>query len=154
MLEELSGGLNIAVINFLMVFLVLGGLAGVLVALKKLLQFWEKPAQETTPEPTVVLPEPEPSSQENLMKSHIAVILAAIQEFIGLPPGSFRIDKIEPIQKVNVPTQPHIAAIAAAIHEFTSMPQGSFRIVGIRHVGTANVWKIAGRLELMGLEVD
>jgi hypothetical protein len=89
-------------------------------------------------------------------KPLIAVILTALQEFTTLPPGSFRIDHIEPIgEVVNVQTQAHIAAISAAIHEFTSMPMGSFRIVGIKPVGTIiNTWKMAGRLELMGLEID
>jgi hypothetical protein len=50
--------------------------------------------------------------------------------------------------------QSHIAAIAAAIHEFTSMPKGSFRIVGIRPVGTPSAWKMAGRFELIGLDID
>ena len=154
MLEGLSRGFIVAVTNFLTVFLVLGGLAGVLVALRKIVESFEKPAQETMPEPPIVSPEPETSSQEDQMEPHIVAILAAIQESTGLPLGTFQIDMIEPVQEVLVSAQPHIAAIAAAIHEFTSMPQGSLRIVGIKHVGTANAWKMAGRLELMGLDID
>ena len=154
MLEGFSEGLIVAVANFLLVFLILAGLAGVLVALRKVVLFLEKPAQETTPEPPVISHETEPSPQEDQIQSHIVAILAAIQEFTGLPLGTFQIDMIEPIQEVLVSAQPHIAAIAAAIHEFTSMPQGSLRIVGIKHVGTANAWKMAGRLELMGLDID
>ena len=93
------------------------------------------------------------SRQADQTASHIAAIVAALQEFTGLPPGSFQVNTIEPIERV-IPPKAHIAAIAAAIHEFTSMPMESFRIVGIKPVGTVNVWKIAGRLELMGLEVD
>ncbi len=154
MLEGLSGGLIVAVVNFLMVFLILGGLAGTLVALRKVVQFLEKPTQEMKSESTVITPEPEPLSQENQIKTHIAVIIAAIQEFTGLSPGSFRIDKIEPIEKALIAPQLHIAAIAAALHEFTSMPQGAFRIVGIKPIETANAWKMAGRFELMGLDID
>jgi len=154
MLEGLSEGLIVAVTNFLLVFLILGGLAGVLVALRKVALFLEKPAQETAPEPAVVSHKTEPSPQEDQIQSHIVAILAAIQKFTGWPLGSFQIDTIESIQDVPVPAQPHIAAVAAAIHEFTSMPQGTLRIVGIKYLGPANAWKMAGRLELMGLDID
>jgi hypothetical protein len=154
MLEGLSEGFIIAVANFLLVFLILGGLAGVLVALRKVVLFLERPAQETTPEPAIVSHEAELSPQEDQIPSHIVAILAAIQDFTGWQLGSFQIDTIESIQDVPVPAQPHIAAIAAAIHESTSMPQRTLRIVGIRHVGPANAWKMAGRLELMGLDID
>jgi Na+-transporting methylmalonyl-CoA/oxaloacetate decarboxylase gamma subunit len=154
MLEGLSEGFIVAVANFLLVFLILGGLAGILVALRKVVLFLEKPVRKTTPEPAVVPTEPEPSSQEDQTQPHIVAILAAIHEFTGWPLGSFQIDTIESIQDVPVPAQSHIAAIAAAIHEFTSMPQGALRIVGIRHIGPANAWKMAGRLELMGLDID
>jgi hypothetical protein len=48
----------------------------------------------------------------------------------------------------------HIAAIAVAIHEFTSIPMGSFRITGVKPLGSVNTWKMAGRLELMGIDID
>jgi hypothetical protein len=161
MLEELLEALIVAAGNFVMVFLVLGGLAGAIVGLKRLVQFWERERSKTTPDPRVRLetasesrkrsPEPE-QPQKNQTESHIVAILAAIEEFTGLPLGSFQIDTIEPLEKV--PVSPHIAVIAAAIHEFTSMPQGAFRIVGIKHLGTVDIWKMAGRLELMGFDVD
>jgi hypothetical protein len=154
MLEGLSRGFIVAITNFLMVFLVLGGLAGVLVALRKIVEFFGKRSQKPTPEPPTVSAKPEPLSQDDQMEPHLVAILAAIQEFTGLPLGTFQIDMIESVQGVSVSAQPHIAAIAAAIYEFTSMPQGSLRIIGIKHIGTANAWKMAGRLELMGLDID
>ena len=45
-------------------------------------------------------------------------------------------------------------AIAAAMHEYFSTPQGitTFRIIKRHPLGMAHTWKMAGRLELMGIE--
>jgi hypothetical protein len=64
-------------------------------------------------------------------KAQIAAIVAVMQEYLNVPPGALRIDRIEPI-----------AAIAA--------PQGIAPIPGSRPDGVGNAWQMAGRLELMG----
>lgn len=156
MLEGFSGGLIIAIIDFLMVFLVLGGLAAMIVGLKKVVAFLEIRKVKSLPEPQPVSPKPvtEPPGQTDEIKAHIAAILVAVQEFTSLPAGSFKIDRIEPIDTASAPTKAQIAAIAVAIHEFSSMPMGSFRITAVKPLRRVNTWKIAGRLELMGMDVD
>ncbi|MCP4403411.1 MAG: hypothetical protein GY801_39650, partial [bacterium] len=84
-----------------------------------------------------------------------AAILAALCEYTSLTPGSFKIDKIEPLGAhaslmTQAPLQPaHVAAISIAIHEFLSAPMGTFQITGIRNLGSASSWKMAGRMEQM-----
>lgn len=63
-----------------------------------------------------------------IVKTHLAAIVAAMQEFLDVPPGTWRIDRIESIA-TPISTVPVLALM-----------QGSL----------GNAWKIAGRLELMG----
>lgn len=153
MLEGFSGGLIVAFIDFLMVFLVLGGLAVAIVGLKKVVGYWERQEMEAIPESRQV---PEALESPREIKAQIAAIAAALYEFTSAVPGSFRIDTIEPIDskaEVSGLTKAQIAAIAIAIHEFTSMPLGTFQITRVKPLGKASTWKMAGRLELMGVDV-
>ncbi|MCP4404099.1 MAG: hypothetical protein GY801_43185 [bacterium] len=160
-LEGISGGLIVAFVDFLMVFVVLGGLAGVIVLLRKFVGFWqenfEQTAQIAAPK---AVPAVAPSPVESVaapqeMKAAIAAILAALCEYTSLTPGSFKIDKIEPLGAhaslmTQAPLHPaHVAAISIAIHEFLSAPMGTFQITGIRNLGSASSWKMAGRMEQM-----
>ncbi|PIE32887.1 hypothetical protein CSA56_13910 [candidate division KSB3 bacterium] len=165
MLKGFSGGIIVAVVDFIMVFVVLGGLAGVIVGLQRFVAFWQANFEETPAAPTPQTA-PAPPQQPAVaalpaegMKSHIAAMLAALCEFTLLEPGTFKIDKIVPLGAVPVGAQTitaplsnaQIAAIALALHEYTSQPMGSLRITGIKHLGRATTWKTAGRLEQMGL---
>lgn len=169
MLEGISGGLIVAIVDFFMVFLVLGGLAGTIVLLRKFVAYWQETFGEipAAPEPKAVpavsqgpgeIPAETPAPVSDI-RAQIAAILAALCEFTSLEPGTFKIDKIEPIATPLL-SQPvplnkaHIAAIAVAIHEFTSMPMGSLQITGIKHLSNATTWKMAGRMELMGTDSD
>ena len=159
MLEGISGGLIVAIVDFFMVFIVLSGLAGTVWLLHKFVASLEGQAVAPAPEPVPVPPTP---TKRDEVKAHIAAILAALCEFTSLTPGSFTIDKITPLDTVPVLTQPtqallskaHIAAIAIAIHEYTSLPMGSFRITTVKPLRSPNTWKMAGRLELMGIDTN
>jgi hypothetical protein len=134
---------------------ILQDLAGFIGELSHHVQSLEKCRGELALTGEVTSLEPQPPVQADQTQVHLAAILAALQEFTGLPSGSFQIDKIECLgDAASVRMKAHIAAIAAAIHEFTSLPVESFRIVGVKPIGTVNMWKMAGRLELMGLEMD
>lgn len=158
MLEGFSGGIIVALVDFFMVFIVLGGLAAAIVGLRKIVGYWERSSTVAVPQPKAVPsqePGPPPESEKDrTTAAHIAAILAAIQEFTGLPIGSFKIDTIEPTEAVAREgiNPAHIAAISAAIYEYGSLPAGSFRIAGIKHLGSTSSWKMAGRMELMGIE--
>lgn len=155
MLEGFTGGIIVAIVDFFMVFIVLGGLAAAIVGLQKIIAYWEHkpeaaPSRETVlPSPT--LPEPE---KDRTVSAHIAAIFAAIQEFTGLPVGSFKIDTITPTEAVSREAidPAHIAAISAAIYEYAALPAGSVRISGIKYLGSVSSWKMAGRMELMGID--
>jgi Na+-transporting methylmalonyl-CoA/oxaloacetate decarboxylase gamma subunit len=159
MLEGFSGGIILAIIDFFMVFLVLSGLAGAVWLLHKVVSSLEGQAVSPAPELAVV---PPVSTERDEVKAHIAAILAALCEFTSLTPGSFKIDNIVPLNAVPEGIQPaqgplpkeHIAAIAIAIHEYTSLPMRSFRITQVKPLGRPNTWKMAGRLELMGIDTD
>lgn len=124
MLEGFSGGLIIAFVDLLMVFLVLGGLAAAIVGLQKSLQ-WFGAANE--------------NDKDTINESAMNTVSTPVTPQT-IPSASLQ--------------HTQIAAIAAAIHEFTSLPAGSFRIVGIKPVKKASAWKIAGRLELMGMDLE
>ena len=156
-LEGFSGGLIVAIVDFFMVFIVLGGLAGVIVLLQKFVVYWQENFEQT---PQVAAPKaapavaPAPAAPQD-MKATIAAILAALCEYTSLTPGSFKIDKIEPLG-ANVSVSPqaslnpaHVAAISIAIHEYLAVPMGTLQITGIRHLGSASSWKMAGRMEQM-----
>ena len=152
-----------------MVFLVLGGLAGVIVLLQKFVVYWQETFGETPAAPApkavptvsqkpVEVPTETPAPVGDI-KARIAAILAALCEFTSLEPGTFKIDKIEaiatpPLSQPAPLNKAHIAAIAVAIHEFTSMLMGSLQITGIKHLGSTTTWKMAGRMELMGMDND
>lgn len=157
-LEGLSGGIIVAIVDFLMVFVVLGGLAGVIVLLKKFVAYWQENFEQV---PQAAAPKaapaaaPAPVVAPQDMKTTIAAMLAALCEYTSLTPGSFKIDKIEPLgANVSVASQApldqaHVAAISMAIHEYLAVPMGSLQITGIRHLGSASSWKMAGRMEQM-----
>lgn len=154
-LEGLSGGIIVAIVDFLMVFLVLGGLSGMINLLKKFVGAYEEKTAQTrgqaVPAP-VQTPAPAPVLD---MKPRIAAIMSALCEFTSLAPGSFKIDHIIPLDGVpqaassSPLNKAQIAAIAVALHEFTSLPMGSLKITGIKHLGSASNWKMAGRMEQM-----
>jgi hypothetical protein len=52
------------------------------------------------------------------------------------------------------PPKAHLAAIVAAIQAYTSLPEGAFRVVEVRGLSAADPWKIAGRVEALGLDVE
>ena len=163
-MEGLWGGLVVACIDFLMVFLVLGGLALVIGGLKRVADVLEpQETSEVPPRTKPVHPAAEPSQTDKMPETHIAAILTAIQQFTSLPPGTFTIDSIEPVHAEYVSEltgeqarlrKALIAAITVAIHEYTLMPMGSFQITGLKSLGRVNPWKIAGRLELMGIDAQ
>ncbi|GAK58461.1 hypothetical protein U27_05435 [Candidatus Vecturithrix granuli] len=157
MLEGFGGGVIVAIVDFFMVFLVLGGLSAMIMGLERIIAQWERRAAvpsappETIPAQKAVAP-PE---KDQTMTAHIAAISAAIQEYTGLAPGSFKIDTITPYETMPAKTlnPAHIAAISAALYEYASLPKaGSFQITGITHLGNVSSWKMAGRMELMGSE--
>ena len=156
MLEGFSGGLIVALVDFFVVFLVLGGLAAAIQGFKKLVEHWERKT-------TVSTTQPEPISRQEAIVSaekdrttptHIAAILAALQEFTGLPAGSFKVDAITPCE--TMPAEflngAQVAAVSAALHEYASLPAGSFRMNGMTRFGSVSPWKMAGRMELMNME--
>ncbi len=98
MLEGISGAVIVAVIDFLMVFLVLGGLAVVIVGLQKFVQLLEKPAAETELKPGSVSPQ---SSQVNQIHAHIAAITAAMYGFTSRSPEAFRIEDVKKEDTLN-----------------------------------------------------
>ncbi len=166
-MEGIWGGLVIALIDFLMVFIVLSGLALVIKGLKNVVAMIEhQPSvQEAAqvaqlashPEPAGEPPQPQP---EKTSDTHIAAIVTAMQQFTSLAPGTFTIDWIEPVEAEDIAgltsERQHkalIAAITAAIHEYTLLPAGSFQITGIEPLGHVTPWKVAGRLEAMGIDV-
>ena len=164
-MEGIWGGLVIALIDFLMVFLVLGGLALTINGLKKVVDILEPhvTAQEA-PRVAPVVKQPvaaeELSQPGTLLETQIAAIVTAIQQFTSLPPGTFTIDWIEPVDAEDVAgftsVRQHnalIAAITIALHEYTLLPVGSFQITGIEALGHVNPWRVAGRLEAMGVDI-
>ena len=133
--QGIGGGIILAIVNFLMVFLVLGGLAGVLVSLKWLIQSLEKPQnQKAAPSERVTetgsesLEAPHDQDQEK----HLAAITAALQEFTSQPAGALRIDSVEPLDAPPVSTNQHLAVITAALHHYLETPEGSLGIDYIR----------------------
>jgi hypothetical protein len=138
-MEGLSGGIVVAIVDFLMVFIVLGGLAGMLVALRKFIQVWGQLPQKTTPSeiPGESSAPGLDTSQEQQARVCIAAITAAIQEFTALPEGAFHIDYIQPLVEMSsVMTSSQIAAIIAATQQFTGLPLGAFQIEYIEPVSS------------------
>lgn len=138
MLQGIGGGIILAVVNFLMVFLVLGGLAGMLVGLKRLFQFWEgRQGQHAAPSEHVADTgsaslEEVPHDQQN--KKHLAAITAALHEFTSLPAGALRIDTIEPLDNIPVSHNQVLAVITAALHHYLEAPEGTFTLHSVEPV--------------------
>jgi Na+-transporting methylmalonyl-CoA/oxaloacetate decarboxylase gamma subunit len=138
MLQGIGGGIILAIVNFLMVFLVLGGLAGVLVGLKRLVQFWEgRQNQQAAPSEQIAgtgKASPEtPLTQSD--KKLMAAITAALHEFTSLPVGALQIDTIEPLGEVPVPNNQLLAVITAALHQYLETPEGAFTIRAVEPIG-------------------
>ena len=162
MLHAFGQGIVVAFVDFILVFLILGGLAGVIKLLERFMLFWEagmagvsaaSQRQQATATPTPVV-EPElPALSQEEMKTHVAVLTATVSEFTSLTPGTFKIDYITPCgtqaatAEMPLPAR-QVAAIAGAMHEFLAAPAGSLRITGIQPVGAVSPWKVAGRIEL------
>jgi len=139
MLQGIGGGLILAIVNFLMVFLVLGGLAGVLTGLKRLIHYWETrqsldaaPSGQLGAGPAASLEAPQ--AQEE--KKHLAAITAALHEFTSQPAGALRIDSIEPLAEVPVSQNQPLAVITAALHHYLEVPEGSLAIDSVTPMQT------------------
>ena len=50
------------------------------------------------------------------------------------------------------PPRAHLAAIVGAIQAFTGLPEGTFRIAEVTPLGASDPWKMAGRVEAMGVD--
>ncbi len=131
-LEGLYGGIIVSLVDFAMVFLILGGLAWAVKGLEKFVAFLEAPQSAPKPAmPTPVIPASMPPID---VPAHLAAVTAALCDYAGLTPGSFAITKIEPIgylvpaqgAPINVPA--HLAAITAAVSSYTGLTPGSFEI--------------------------
>jgi hypothetical protein len=118
MLQGFWGGVILSAVNLVIVFLVLGGLAGAIVVVRKLLAWSEKPIPTSPPPPPGALTARRP------------------------PPG------ISPPR-----SQVRVAAIMAAVHAFTGAAPGALRLVGVTRVGSDSPWKVAGRMEGMGMDI-
>jgi Na+-transporting methylmalonyl-CoA/oxaloacetate decarboxylase gamma subunit len=139
MLQGIGGGIILAIVNFLMVFLVLGGLAGVLVGLKRLVEFWEgRQSRQTAPSEQIAdtgkasLETPQQTQDD---KKHLAAITAALHEFTSLPAGTLQIETIEPLDEVPVPNNQILAVITAALHHYLETPEGTFTIRSVEPIG-------------------
>lgn len=171
MLQDLGTGLIVAIVNFVMVFLVLGGLASVLIGLKHLISYWEARQTPKTPPastgPSALPQTPQPHQDH---QKHLAAVTAALHEFTGQPVGALRIESIEPLAQAPASQNQTLAVITAALHQFIGNPAGSpatgavapiqsstlatpagaFPIAGTHAIGAVNTWKIAGRLDAVG----
>lgn len=138
MLQGIGGGIILAIVNFLMVFLVLGGLAGVLFGLKRALALWER-RQELKAASSSELAADQASLQEaaaqtHHTKQHLAAITAALHEFTAQPAGTLRIDSVEPLEETPVSQNQAGAVISAAMHQYLTTPTGSFVIDSVTPV--------------------
>ncbi len=137
MLQGIGGGIILAIVNFLMVFLVLGGLAGVLIGLKRLIHYWEEqqslnapPSGQLDAGPAASLEAPQ--AQED--KKRLAAITAALHEFTSQPAGALRIESIEPLAEVPASQNQPLAVITAALHHHLETPEGSLTIDSVTPV--------------------
>ena len=97
MVEGLSGGIVIALVDFVMVFLILGGLMLAIRGLKRLVESFEKPPVIAEPQAKAVIQEPITPAPVGIPQTHahIAAIAAALYEFTSMPEGSLRIVNIQ-----------------------------------------------------------
>jgi len=164
-------------VNYLIIMGILCTIFGILLATRKF-RMRSKPsapqlllgqgAAEATQPPTVEAVSAEPESAASTaigqMKAHIAAIVAAVHEFTGLPVGAIQITNIEALDSASTaladlvaapPAKAQIAAITAALYEFLAVsPTAPVRITSIKPIRTVSAWKMAGRLELMGMDVN
>ncbi len=145
MLERIGEGIILAIVNILMVFLVLGGLAGVLFGLKRLIQYWEEWQRPKAASPGQLnagrAASPE-ASQNQQNTQHLAAITAALQEFTSQPAGTaLRIESIESLADAPVSQNQTLAVITAALHQYLEAPEGSFTIDSVTPIrsGTQTV---------------
>lgn len=141
-LEGLSGGIIVSLVDFVMVFLILGGLAWAVKGLEKFVAFWENKQPASMPGEPVAQVSPTHAASESLppidVPAHLAAVTAAICDYTGLTPGSFAITKFEPIGYLApapgapVDISAHLAAITAAISSYTGLKPGSFKIDSLR----------------------
>jgi hypothetical protein len=98
-LTGISGGIIVAIVDFLMVFLILGGLMLAIQGLKKLVTYFGKPKIIPEAQPQTAVSEPVPVSPPSAgipqTNAHIAAIAAAIYEFTSMPEGSLRIVSVQ-----------------------------------------------------------
>ncbi|RPI10883.1 MAG: hypothetical protein EHM71_02415 [Zetaproteobacteria bacterium] len=50
------------------------------------------------------------------------------------------------------PPRAHLAAIVGVIQAFTGLPEGAFRIAEVTPLGASDPWKMAGRVEALGMD--
>lgn len=50
------------------------------------------------------------------------------------------------------PPRAHLAAIIGAVQAFTGLPEGAFRIAEVTPLGASDPWKMAGRVEALGMD--
>ena len=159
MLQEFGKGLVVSGVDFIMVFLVLGGLAWAVKCLEKFVAYLELP--QTAKAPALPVPaevsEAVPAQPINVAE-HLAVITAALCAHTGLTPGAFTINYITPLGGVptaqawespDMISEAQVAAIIAAIQDFSGAPVNALSVTEITPVGRADTWKLAGRIELM-----
>lgn len=93
MLQGFWGGVILSVVNQAIVFLVLGALAGAIVAVRKLLVWGE--GRVRTPQPGPAGPPPArrtpPGAAAPQGQARVAAIVAAVHAFAGAAPGTLRV---------------------------------------------------------------
>ena len=145
MLQEFGKGLVVSGVDFIMVFLVLGGLAWAVKCLEKFVAYLELPQAAKTPALPVpaAVSEAVPAQLINVSE-HLAVITAALCAHTGLTPGAFKIDAVQPLGAQPVDAAAHLAALTAALSAHTGLTPGAFTINYITPLGgvpTAQAWE-------------
>lgn len=176
MVQQLGKGIIVCIIDFGMVFLVMIGLQVALGIMRKMIERFAGLPTEGAPSRQAVESHAAPVAipQPVQEQPRIAAITAAVQTFVGQPEGSFRIDYIEPLgERPAVAGDSQIAAVTAAVQAYTGLAIGQFRIDSIQPLDASamaapvamaviapqrramrvstDAWKLAGRLELMGM---
>jgi hypothetical protein len=93
MLQGFWGGVILSVVNQTIVFLVLGGLAGAIVAVQKLLAWRDRHAPKSPPRPVGAPParRTPPGVIPPRGQARVAAIMGAVHAFAGAAPGTLRI---------------------------------------------------------------
>jgi len=93
MLQGFWGGVILSVVNQGIVFLVLGGLAAVIVVVRTLVASWERraPASQPRPADSPVVQRTPPRGTRPQHHPRIAAIVAAVYAFADAPPGTLRV---------------------------------------------------------------